>query len=110
MNLASKTCQACRVGEPTLKGEELTKYKDSLDPGWELYDQDKKVKREFEFKNFKEALYFVNKVGEIAEKEGHHPNIYLHSYKKVELTLWTHKIGGLHQNDFILAAKIDSLI
>ncbi|MBI2065998.1 4a-hydroxytetrahydrobiopterin dehydratase [Candidatus Woesebacteria bacterium] len=109
MDLKSLKCVACRGGEPTLKGGELAKYKDSVDPSWKLYARDTKIKREFEFKNFKEALEFVNKVGELAEAEGHHPNIYLHSYKKVGVELWTHKIGGLHQNDFILASKIDLL-
>ena len=97
------------MGEPTLKGEELTKYKSSLNPSWKLYDGDTKLKREFEFQDFRGALNFVNRVGRLAEKESHHPNIYIHSYKKVRIELWTHKIGGLHQNDFILASKIDLL-
>lgn len=97
------------MGEPTLSGQQLAKYKASVNPSWELYDADSKIKREFEFKDFREALGYINKVGELAEAEGHHPNIYLHSYKKVIIELWTHKIGGLHQNDFILASKIDAL-
>lgn len=109
MDLTSQKCVPCQGGEPTLKGEELQKFKASVNPAWELYDVKSKIKREFEFEDFRRALEFVNKVGELAEEERHHPNIYLHSYKKVTIELWTHKIGGLHQNDFILASKIDSL-
>jgi 4a-hydroxytetrahydrobiopterin dehydratase len=71
--------------------------------------EDKKLERIFEFKNFKEALLFVNKVGAIAETEGHHPDIYLHNWNKVTIMLWTHAISGLFLNDFILAAKIDKI-
>lgn len=109
MDLAKQKCVACRVGAPTLKGEELSNYKNSVDPGWEFYDGETKIKREFGFEDFKKAIEFVNKVGELAEDEGHHPNIYIYDYKKVRLELWTHKIGGLHQNDFILASKIDTM-
>jgi 4a-hydroxytetrahydrobiopterin dehydratase len=78
-------------------------------PKWGISDQDRKLEREFEFENFEEALKFVNAVGEIAEYEGHHPNIYLHSWNKVKLILYTHAIGGLSDNDFVLAAKIDDI-
>ncbi|NLJ99179.1 MAG: 4a-hydroxytetrahydrobiopterin dehydratase [Tissierellia bacterium] len=67
------------------------------------------LKKEYKFKNFKDALDFTNKVGSLAEEEGHHPDIYL-SWGKVVIKLWTHKIDGLHKNDFILAAKIDEII
>ena len=67
----------------------------------------KQIEKEYKFKNFKEALEFVNKVGELAESEGHHPDINLHGWNKVKLTLSTHAIGGLSENDFILASKID---
>ena len=110
MNLSSKKCVACRVGAPTLKGQELKKYENSIGPSWQIYDGETKIKRDFAFENFSKALEFINKVGKLAEKEGHHPNIYLYDYKKVRIELWTHKIGGLHQNDFILASKIDLLI
>ena len=77
-------------------------------PSWDISLDTKSMFRRYGFKNFKEALAFVNKVGALAESEGHHPDIYLKDYKFVELTLSTHAIGGLSQNDFILAAKIDA--
>ncbi|OGM29946.1 hypothetical protein A2630_03860 [Candidatus Woesebacteria bacterium RIFCSPHIGHO2_01_FULL_44_10] len=76
---------------------------------WELYDNDSKIKKEFEFEDFSHAVAFINKVADLAEEEDHHPNIYLYDYKKVRIELWTHKIRGLHKNDFILAAKIDEI-
>jgi 4a-hydroxytetrahydrobiopterin dehydratase len=73
---------------------------------WQVID-DYQLLREFRFENFKQALDFVNKVGKTAEKEGHHPDIYIYDWKKVRLTLTTHAIGGLSINDFVLASKID---
>ncbi|MDO8752149.1 MAG: 4a-hydroxytetrahydrobiopterin dehydratase [Candidatus Wolfebacteria bacterium] len=107
-NLAQKTCVACEGGTPPLQGELLQKYLGQVD-GWELI-HGTKIKKEFSFKNFKEALVFVNKVGEVAEEEGHHPDIHLVSYKNVVIELWTHAIGGLSENDFIVAAKIEKLL
>ena len=75
---------------------------------WSVVDN-KQIEKEFIFKNFVEGLAFTNKVGAIAEAEGHHPDIFIHDYKKVKITLSTHAIGGLSANDFILAAKIDQL-
>lgn len=75
---------------------------------WNL-DGDSRLERTFLFKNFQEALNFVNKVGAVAESEGHHPNIHLFDYKKVKIELYTHSIGGLSENDFILAARINEL-
>lgn len=108
MNLKNVLCVPCEVGAPTVTLEEFETYSRQV-PLWEAYDNKTKLKREFVFENFAQALEFVNKVGELAEKEGHHPNIYLYDYKKVRIELWTHKIGGLHRNDFVLAAKIDEL-
>src|SRR3972149_5966442 len=108
MDLTNKQCVPCQVGAPILKGEEVLKYKQAINPSWELYAHDTKIRREFEFKDFRRAVEFVNRVATLAEGEGHHPDIHLHSYKKVRIELWTHKIGGLHLNDFIEAAKIDS--
>jgi len=108
MNLKSKTCIPCEEGAPVVTSEELVKYLREL-PNWEAYDNGTKIKREFVFEDFNSAIVFVNKVAALAEKEGHHPNIYLYDFKKVRCELWTHKIGGLHKNDFILAAKIDTL-
>lgn len=106
-SLAKKVCVACRGGIPPLKGAELEKYKNQLAEGWHVVE-DHHLEKEFKFKNFKEALDFTVKVGELAEKEGHHPDIYL-AWGKVVVKTWTHKIDGLHENDFILAAKIDCL-
>ncbi len=77
-------------------------------PGWEISFNTRTISKKYSFKNFKEALAFVNKVGGISESEGHHPDIQLTDYKKVSINLSTHAIGGLSQNDFILAAKIDA--
>ncbi len=77
-------------------------------PGWDISLDAKSIAKRYSFKDFNEALVFVNKVGVLAESEGHHPDIYLKNYKFVELTLSTHAINGLSQNDFILAAKIDA--
>lgn len=108
MDLKNKTCVPCEVGAPTATEEELKKYQPQV-PNWEIFDNKTKIKREFEFSDFKAAISFINKVAQLAESEGHHPDIFLYDFKKVRLTLWTHKIGGLHRNDFVLAAKIDQI-
>lgn len=105
--LAAKKCVPCSVGAPTLEPDEIQEFHKFLKEGWEVIDY-KKIEKTYRFKNFKEALDFINKVGNLAEEEGHHPDIYL-SWGKVVIQLWTHKIGGLHENDFILAAKIDEI-
>lgn len=90
-----------------MKGQQLEQYKKQLDaeaPGWELRDA-KHLAKEYKFKDFKAALDFVNRVGEIAEAEGHHPNIEF-GWGFAKILLWTHAIGGLSENDFFLAAKI----
>jgi len=107
INLTSKKCIPCSVGAPTLDEDEIREFMKSLKEGWEVIDN-KKLKKTYKFRNFKEALDFTNKVGALAEEEGHHPDIHL-SWGKVVIELWTHKIGGLHENDFILAAKIDEI-
>jgi 4a-hydroxytetrahydrobiopterin dehydratase len=78
-------------------------------PLWSLQEKGTRLSRRFEFRDFLQAMEFVNRVARIAEEEGHHPDIAIH-WNKVDLLLWTHKIGGLHENDFILAAKIDRLL
>ncbi|MEK7479245.1 MAG: 4a-hydroxytetrahydrobiopterin dehydratase [Patescibacteria group bacterium] len=111
MNLTQKVCVACEGGVPPLQGQELHHYLEEVED-WTLGRTDEgmqMIKKKFEFKNFKEALAFVNKVGEIAEAEGHHPDIHLVSYKNVVIELYTHAIGGLSENDFIMAAKINAL-
>jgi 4a-hydroxytetrahydrobiopterin dehydratase len=104
--LASKTCVPCRGDVPPLKGEELEELSRQV-PDWEVFEEHHLV-RTFRFKNFREALEFVNWVGELAEEEGHHPDIAF-GWGKAEVTIFTHKIDGLTESDFILAAKVDRL-
>ncbi|HWR15131.1 MAG TPA: 4a-hydroxytetrahydrobiopterin dehydratase [Terriglobales bacterium] len=105
--LAEKSCVPCRGGIPALKGKELEELHAQV-PDWEIVNEHH-LKRAFTFKDFVSALVFVNKVGEVAETEGHHPDIYL-AWGKAEITIWTHKVDGLTESDFILAAKIDNVI
>lgn len=106
-DLKYKKCVPCEGGvKPLTPGEYSAFLRTELN-GWIDVDR-KQIEKEYKFKNFKEALAFVNKVGELAESEGHHPDISLHGWNKVKLTLSTHAIGGLSENDFILASKIDS--
>ena len=105
-NLADKKCVPCRGGVPPLRGKELEKFNAAV-PKWTVTNGHH-IHREFRFPDFKQALEFVNRVGEIAENEGHHPDILL-AWGKAEITLWTHKIDGLTESDFIMAAKIDRL-
>ena len=104
--LAAKTCVPCRGGVPPLKGEELTVLERQVD-GWSVIEEHH-ITKTFTFPNFREALKFVNRVGKLAEEQGHHPDISL-AWGKVAITTWTHKINGLTESDFILAAKIDKL-
>ena len=104
--LSSKKCIPCEGDTPAMSPTETNQYLSKV-MGWELVDNIK-IKKEFKFKNFKESLKFVNKVGALAEEEKHHPNITI-IYNKVPITLSTHAIGGLSQNDFIMAAKIDQI-
>jgi 4a-hydroxytetrahydrobiopterin dehydratase len=105
--LAEKECVPCKGGVPPLKGEDLARLTRELKPGWMVVNEHH-LEREFKFKNFREALEFSNKVGELAEAQGHHPDMYL-AWGKVKVTLWTHKIDGLTESDFIMAAKVDKL-
>jgi 4a-hydroxytetrahydrobiopterin dehydratase len=105
--LADKRCVPCTKGAEPLKGEEIEKRKKELGPDWRVVDEHH-LERQFKFEDFRQALDFVNEVGKLAEEQGHHPDIYL-SYGKVRIQLWTHKINGLHENDFIMAAKIHAL-
>lgn len=106
-NLSKKKCTPCQGGTPVLTGNAVKGFLDQIDPGWQVINEHH-LEREFAFTDFKEALNFTNKVGNLAEAEGHHPDIYL-AWGKVRITLWTHKINGLSEGDFILAAKIDEL-
>jgi 4a-hydroxytetrahydrobiopterin dehydratase len=104
MDLSTKKCIPCSKGTPPLRGDALQTYLKQLPSGWTLVNEHHLL-REFSFKNFQEALAFTNQVGALAEEHQHHPDIYL-SWGKVRVELWTHKIDGLSENDFILAAKI----
>lgn len=105
-DLASKTCVPCRGGVPPLKGAQLESFKKQL-PGWTVVNEHH-LTRTFKFPDFRQALDFVNRVGELAEEQGHHPDLVL-KWGEVGVTTWTHKIDGLTESDFILAAKIDQL-
>lgn len=106
--LKDKKCVPCSEGAPTLEPEEVENFLKDLEEGWEVKDDNRFIEKTYKFKNFKEALDFTNKIGAIAEEEGHHPDIFL-SWGKVVVNLWTHKINGLHENDFIMASKIDNI-
>jgi 4a-hydroxytetrahydrobiopterin dehydratase len=105
-NLASQTCVPCRGGVPPLRGEQITQLQAQVS-GWSVIDEHH-IERDFTFPDFATALEFVNRVGAVAEEQGHHPDIYL-TWGKVGVKLWTHKIDGLTESDFIMAAKIDQL-
>jgi 4a-hydroxytetrahydrobiopterin dehydratase len=105
-SLASKNCVPCRGGVPALKGRDLKSLRQEV-PQWNVVNEHH-ITRTFSFPDFRKALDFVNRVGEVAEQQGHHPDILL-AWGKVEVTLWTHKIDGLTESDFIMAAKIDGI-
>ena len=103
--LAAGTCIPCRGGVPSLKGKELVVLQKKLANDWEVINEHH-LEKEYLFSNFRKALDFTNKVGEMAEIQNHHPDIHL-AWGKVKLTIWTHKIDGLTESDFIFAAKAD---
>jgi len=105
--LTNLKCTACRGGDPTLTDAQIADFHPQV-PAWQVVERDgiKRLERAFKFDNFVHALAFTNKIGELAEEEGHHPAI-LTEWGRVTVTWWTHKIKGLHQNDFIMAAKSD---
>ena len=107
--LSEMKCTACRGDEPTLTDDEIAELLPQV-PDWQVVEREgvKRLERVFEFSNFAQALAFTNKVGDQAEEEGHHPAL-LTEWGKVTVNWWTHKIGGLHQNDFIMAARTDEL-
>ena len=106
-DLAARQCVPCKGGVPPLKGTQLRTLYEQLDKGWKVID-DHHLEKEYRFANFREALDFTNQVGELAEEQGHHPDIEL-SWGRVKLLVWTHKIDGLSESDFIWAAKADRL-
>jgi 4a-hydroxytetrahydrobiopterin dehydratase len=107
--LTQEKCVACRRDAPQVTEAEIAELKPQI-PDWEIIERDgiQRLERVFSFANFAEAMAFTNKVGALAEEEGHHPAI-LTEWGKVTVTWWTHKIKGLHRNDFIMAAKTDEL-
>ena len=105
--LAQSRCVPCMGGVPPLEGQELTDLQQKLAGGWDVVDGHH-LEKEYRFDDFRSALDFANRVGELAEQEGHHPDIHL-SWGRVRLEIWTHKIDGLTESDFILAAKADEL-
>lgn len=109
INLTQQKCVACEGGViPFDKDEAVILLKEI--PGWELMEDAKSISRKWIMQDFKQVLAFINKVGELAENEGHHPDIHITDYKNLEINLKTHAIGGLSQNDFILAAKINDFV
>lgn len=105
-DLAQKECVPCKGGVPPLQGPELTALQEQLGNNWQVV-AGHQLEKEYRFKDFRTALAFTNRVGELAESQGHHPDILL-SWGKVKLVIWTHKIDGLTESDFIFAAKADS--
>ena len=107
--LTGMTCTACRRGEPTVTEAEIAAFMPQV-PAWSLVERDgiTRLERVFRFANFAEALAFTNRVGAAAEREGHHPAL-VTEWGRVTVTWWTHKIKGLHRNDFIMAARTDEL-
>jgi len=105
-DLAARECVPCRGGVPPMKGKEIRNMLGQLS-GWEVID-DHHLRKEFKFTDFRETLDYVNRIVELAETQGHHPDICF-GWGKAEITIWTHKIDGLTESDFILAAKIDKV-
>lgn len=105
-DLTKKKCVPCEGGVPPLTEKEAKSFLSEL-KGWAL--KGKEIVKDFTFENFVEAMAFTNKVGDLAEREGHHPDIFIHQYRNVRISLWTHAVSGLTENDFIVAAKIDEI-
>lgn len=106
--LTARKCTACEGDTPAFTAEQTAEHLAAL-PEWKLSDDGKMIRRKYKFKDFVSALAFLQKVGELAEAEGHHPDLHLTGYKNAAVELTTHAIGGLSANDFIVAAKVDAL-
>ena len=106
--LASKQCIPCRGGVPPLTGDELVTYQQLLGGGWQVVTEHH-LEKEYRFDDFRQALDFTLRVGEMAEDQDHHPDIFL-TWGLVKVTIWTHKINGLTESDFVFAAKADQLV
>ena len=109
LDLTRVSCEPCRGGVPPLGADEVARLKPQV-PDWEVAEEEgiPRLRRDFKFRNFREALDFAVKVGELAEREGHHPDLHV-AWGRVRVETWTHKIKGLHRNDFVLAAKSDAI-
>jgi len=106
--LTRKHCTACEGGAPALSSGQVQQLLREI-PGWKLMADGKRIRRDWRVKDFQAGLEFLNKAGALAEQEGHHPDLHLEGYRNVAIELWTHALGGLSENDFILAARIDQL-
>ena len=106
-DLAAKDCIPCKGGVPPLAGDALRELQGELGGGWGVVDGHH-LEKEYRFANFAEALAFTNRVGEMAEEQAHHPDIFL-AWGRVKVAIWTHKIDGLTESDFVFAAKCDRL-
>ena len=106
-DLTEKKCVPCEAGTPPIQGDAIKPYAEKLSKGWYVAEGTK-IRRKFKLKDFRDNMDFVNKIADLAEEEGHHPDLCI-SWNILEVTLWTHAIAGLSENDFILAAKIDKL-
>jgi len=106
--ITKKKCIPCQGGIPPLKSKEISKLLIQLENGWEVY-KNKEIRKKYLFSKYTDAIIFINKIADLAEEEGHHPLIHI-NYKEVVIILFTHKINGLHENDFILASKCDLIL
>jgi 4a-hydroxytetrahydrobiopterin dehydratase len=107
MDWSARKCVPCEGGTPRLTAEQAAEAARSLD-GWEVREDGTRLAKRFEFRDFTEAMRFANAMAAVAEAEGHHPDFLVHRYKLVDVTLSTHAVGGLSENDFVLAAKLDA--
>jgi 4a-hydroxytetrahydrobiopterin dehydratase len=107
-DLRQRRCQPCEGGVAPLSAEQVRDYLAAL-PAWHLSSDGRRIRRDWRVKDFVTALDFFNRIGQVAEAEDHHPDLHLVGYRNVTVELWTHALGGLSENDFILAARIDEL-
>ncbi len=108
-DLLNKKCVPCEGGTLPFTNEQIEEYKKEIAQNWQVINEGKKLYRKFKLENFKKAMVLVNEIAKISEQEQHHPDIKIF-YNIVEITLWTHAIAGLSENDFVVAAKIDALV
>jgi len=106
--LTAKRCSACEGNVPKLSVGQIQDHLQALD-GWQITHDGLRIRKDWQMKNFVAAMEFFNRVAQLAEEEGHHPDLHLEGYRHAWIEIWTHSIGGLSENDFILAAKIDGL-